>query len=501
MFAIAIYDTVNQKLTLIRDRMGIKPLYYFWDGKNLAFASELKALLKLQFIQNQKSINYSALNEFLLLGYTGIHESIYNNIYKLPAGSYLEIDANSFNISPFWEIKNKIQKETITDYYQAKETLHDLVEASVRYRLKSDVPYGTFLSGGIDSSLVTAVAQRNLTSRLKTFTIGFADSKYNESNHAKKVADFLGTDHTELLVTEQDAIRLTHSILDIYDEPFADSSAIPTMLVSQLARTQVTMTLSGDGGDELFMGYGAYTWAKRLENPFLATFRKPIAAGMSLGNDWFKRGAKVLNYNNSENIPSHIFSQEQGFFTRNEISKLLSKDFVKPINLIEYPKSLARNFSATENQAFFDMNYYLKEDLLTKVDRASMQFSLESRVPLLDYNIVEFALNVDESLKIKDNTQKYLLKQVLYDYVPAEMFQRPKWGFSIPLKTWLKTDLRFLITDYLNPTLIAKHGIFNQNMVQSIIDKFLQHEQDHLYTRVWAMILVQRFFEETYPKS
>lgn len=497
MFAIAWYDTVQQKLTLIRDRMGIKPLYYFWDGQNFAFASEIKALVQLPYIAQNTSLNKRALQEFLHVGYSGIEETFYTNIYKLAAGAALTIQNNSVTIEKFWDIHSKIQTEPITDYYQAKETLRDLVESSVRFRLKSDVPFGTFLSGGIDSSLVTAVAQRNVSGKLKTFTIAFADSKYNEAEHARKVANYLGTDHTELLVTQTDAIRLALDMLNVYDEPYADSSAIPTMMVSQLARSQVTMTLSGDGGDELFMGYGAYTWAQRLQNPWLHMARKPLSFAMKCGNDRYTRVAKLIDYPSDAHKPSHIFSQEQGFFSRGEIRELLADFEHDSIQIQEY-YNVARTLSARENQAFFDMNYYLREDLLTKVDRASMRYSLESRVPLLDYTIVEFALNVDESLKIKNNSHKYLLKQVLYDYVPAELFQRPKWGFSIPLQTWLRTDLQFLIHDYLREDCIKKHGIFNSRIVQEMVRKFLVHNHHHLYNRIWCMILVQRFMEENF---
>lgn len=497
MFAIALYDTIDKKLTLIRDRMGIKPLFYFWDGANVAFASEIKALLQLEHVRQNTGLNNRALQEFLHIGYSGTEETFYTNIYKLAAGSSLSIQNNVLTFETFWDIHAKIKKDTITNYFEAKETLRDLLEASVRFRLKSDVPYGTFLSGGVDSSLVTAIAQRNISSKLQTFTIAFADSKYNEAEHARKVANYLGTDHTELMVTQQDAIRLIHDILNVYDEPYADSSAIPTMMVSQLARAKVTMTLSGDGGDELFMGYGAYTWAQRLQNPILQTVRKPLAFAMKQGNNTLKRGANMIDYPNQDHKPSHIFSQEQGFFSRNEISQLLTEFKTDSIQLQEYAH-VARQLSVRENQAFFDMNYYLREDLLTKVDRASMRYSLESRVPLLDYNIVEFALNLDESLKIKDNTHKYLLKQVLYEYVPAELFQRPKWGFSIPLQTWLQTDLQFLIHDFLNTDCIKKHGIFKPSIVQSIVQKFLHHNHIHLYNRIWCMILVQRFMEENF---
>lgn len=499
MFAIAFYDTKEKKMLLIRDRMGVKPLYYFWDGTNFAFASEIKALLEFPFIKKNKSINYTALNEFLHLGYTGIEGTIYTNIYKVPAGSYIEVSENGINIQSYWSTYNYIQPETIDDFYSAKEILRDLVEQSVRYRLKSDVPYGTFLSGGIDSSLVTAVAQKNLSTRLNTFTIAFAENKYDESQYARQVAEYLGTNHTEMTVTQKDALNLIPSILDTFDEPFADSSAIPTMLVSKLAKTQATMILSGDGGDELFMGYGAYRWAERLQKQSIKLLHKPLSFFLRQGNSWSKRGGNVLNYTNTENIPSHIFSQEQCLFSRKEISSILNPDIVRDIHLNEYPE-VARTLSAAENQALFDMNYYLREDLLPKVDRSSMKYSLEVRVPLLDYTIVEFALNLNEKLKVHGDTQKYLLRQVLYDYVPSNLFVRPKWGFSIPLEKWLQTDLSFLIDDYLNDNLIRKTGIFNQKEVQKLVRKFRSGRNGYLYNRIWQVILIQKFITDKFNK-
>lgn len=499
MFAIAFYDTKEKKMLLIRDRMGVKPLYYFWDGTNFAFASEIKALLEFHFIKKNKSINYTALNEFLHLGYTGIEGTIYTNIYKVPAGSYIEVSENGINIQSYWSTYNCIQPETIDDLYSAKEILRDLVEQSVRYRLKSDVPYGTFLSGGIDSSLVTAVAQKNLSTRLNTFTIAFAENKYDESQYARQVAEYLGTNHTEMTVTQKDALNLIPSILDTFDEPFADSSSIPTMLVSKLAKTQATMILSGDGGDELFMGYGAYRWAERLQKQSIKLLYKPLSFLLRQGNSWSKRGGNVLNYTNTENIPSHIFSQEQCLFSRKEISSILNPDLVRDIHLNEYPE-VARTLSAGENQALFDMNYYLREDLLPKVDRSSMKYSLEVRVPLLDYTIVEFALNLNEKLKVHGETQKYLLRQVLYDYVPSNLFVRPKWGFSIPLEKWLQTDLSFLIDDYLNENLILKIGIFNPKEIRKLIRKFKNGRNGYMYNRIWQMILIQKFMIDKFNK-
>ncbi|MCQ2960618.1 MAG: asparagine synthase (glutamine-hydrolyzing) [Bacteroidales bacterium] len=496
MFAIAFYDSLEKELLLIRDRMGVKPLYYYWDGVNFAFASEIKALLQFDYINKNKSIEYNSINQFLHLGYTGTVNTIYKYIYKVPAGSYLELSENGLEIKTYWSTYEHVENKTFDDLYSAKEILRDLVEQSVRYRLKSDVPYGTFLSGGIDSSLVTAVAQRNLSSKLNTFTIAFAESKYDESKYAREIANFLGTNHTEMVVTQKEASEMIPTILDTFDEPFADSSAIPTMLVSKLAKTKATMVLSGDGGDELFMGYGAYNWAKRLENSSLNRLRMPIYLASRLGTSRVKRAGNVLAYPSESMKPSHIFSQEQCLFSRKEIKKILIPKFQSEICLPNEIADVQRRLSSSENQALFDMNYYLREDLLTKVDRSSMKYSLEVRVPLLDYNIVEFALNLNENLKLHNGTQKYLLRQVLYDYVPSNLFDRPKWGFSIPLCEWLHKDLHHLIDDYLNKQLILNVGVFNYKYVRSLVRRFDSGRNDCLYNRIWQIILVQKFICE-----
>ncbi|MBP5722586.1 MAG: asparagine synthase (glutamine-hydrolyzing) [Bacteroidales bacterium] len=373
MFAIALYDTLEKKMLLIRDRIGVKPLFYYWDGHNFAFASEIKALLELNFINKNKSVNYNALNHFLHVGYTGIEETIYSNIYRLPAGNYAEVSASGMEIKSYWSLQEHIEPQTIDELYSAKEILRDLVEQSVRYRLRSDVPYGTFLSGGIDSSLITAVAQRNLSSQLNTFTISFAENKYDESHYAKQVADYLGTNHTEMKVTYKEAAQLIPTILDVFDEPFSDSSAIPTMLVSKLAKTKATMILSGDGGDELFMGYGAYNWAQRLENQKIKNNKKLIALALRCGTSQTKRAACVFDYPDEAHLPSHIFSQEQYLFSRKEIPSVLNPEFVAEFSCPHEWTTAPRPLSSAENQSFFDIQSYLREDLLTKVDRSSMK--------------------------------------------------------------------------------------------------------------------------------
>jgi asparagine synthase (glutamine-hydrolysing) len=495
MFAIAIYDKLEKSMYFFRDRIGIKPLYYYWDGNNFAFASELKALKRSIFIQYNISINNVAVNEYLHLGYIPEPHSIYKNIYKFPAGSWAKLSCrgsssseHSFVIKKYWNINDKISSRLITDEHEAKEKLKELLISSVKYRMISDVPFGTFLSGGIDSSLVTAIAQSISSEPVKTFTIRFDDAKYDESPYAKALADYLGTNHHEYTVTEKDGLELIPELMDIYDEPFADSSAIPTLLVSKMAKQHVTMTLSGDGGDELFMGYGAYKWAERLNNPLIKSFRTPIRGALSLLSNRYQRAARLFENVPQEEICSHIFSQEQYLFSRSEIKKILKPEFYNKFSLDENYE-LARNMTPAERQSLFDLKYYLKDDLLVKVDRASMHYSLETRVPLLDYRIVEFAYNLHPSLRSRNGISKYLLKKVLYDFVPATYFDRPKRGFAVPLQRWMKNGM-------LNNGLenLGKSSFFNAFEIENLQKDFFGKGKDYLYNRVWQLILLRKFF-------
>lgn len=493
MFAIAIVDTSENILYLFRDRIGIKPIYYYWDGENFAFASELKALLKCSLIKNNISINKTAINEYLYLGYIPEPNSIYNNINKFPSASYAILKGKDLKINYYWKLTDKITSDVLDNECEAKKRLKELIISSVRYRLISDVPFGTFLSGGIDSSLVTAVAQSISYEPVNTFSIGFKESKYNEAGFAKNIAEHLKTNHHEFIVSEKDAIELIPSIPLVYDEPFADSSSIPTMLISQLARKYVTMTLSGDGGDELFMGYGSYKWAKRLSNPFIHLLRNPASSILSMGNNKCKRASKLFEYDNKDTLRSHIFSQEQYFFMQKEIKNLLNPDWYNEFSLNE-TISANRKLNPVEQQSFFDINYYLKDDLLVKVDRASMKHSLETRVPILDYRIVEFALNLSYDLKVNGNVQKYLLKEVLYDYIPESFFKRPKWGFALPMNKWLQTDLKYLFDLYLSKEVINKYGIVNYNYVENITKEFFSGN-NYLYNRLWNLISLHLWLE------
>jgi asparagine synthase (glutamine-hydrolysing) len=493
MFAIAIFDTLSEKLFLCRDRMGIKPIYYYQDETLIAFSSELKGILALR-PDISLSLDKDAVEEYLHLGYVPEPLTMCKEVKKFPSGHYAEISKSGFELHSYWNIADKILPETLKDEQSAKQQLKQLLNSAVRYRMISDVPFGTFLSGGIDSSLVTAIAQSNSDEPVNTFSIGFTESKHNEADYARQVAKHLGTRHHEFTVSEKDAIGMIDQMVDAYDEPFADSSGIPTMLVSRLAREHVTMTLSGDGGDELFLGYGSYTWAKRMSNPLVKAFRSPIHSVLSSLNDNRYRRA-AFHFQKSAHPLRHIFSQESYYFNELEVSRLLIGAKNKTV-VQETIVGLKRKLSPEEEQAFFDMRYYLKDDLLTKVDRATMQFSLETRVPLLDYRIVEFALNLDKSLKNKDGIQKYLLKEVLYDYVPKSFFDRPKWGFSIPLDKWLSTDLNYLIDQYTSKEMCEKYGLIRFEELDKYRQEF-KKGRTYLYNRLWQIILLHRHLEHT----
>jgi asparagine synthase (glutamine-hydrolysing) len=504
MFVIVIYDKQTRELFLFRDRIGIKPLYYYWDGKNFAFASELKSLALLKQIPHD--LHKGAIRSFLHLGYVPTPVSIYKAIHKLDSGCYMKVSENNMQTYRYWNIPSKLQPNVMEDKRMAMVKLSDLLISSVQYQLKSDVPFGIFLSGGIDSSLVTAHAVELSSVKVNTFSIGFEESRYDESQYARKVANYLGTSHHEFIVSYKDAIPLVDKMINIYDEPFADSSAIPTMLVSKLAKQHVTVVLSGEGGDELFFGYGFYKWAKRLNNPLVKLFHKPIGYALDkIPNNRYKRGAMLFEYSNLKNIRSHIFSQEQYYFSEEELGSLLTDDYNKDDSLIHHINSTLlaspiqhtrRHFTMMERQAIFDIYYYLKDDLLTKVDRASMQYAVETRVPYLDHRIVEFALNLSPHLKYNGQTTKYILKQILYQYVPKQFFERKKQGFSIPMNLWLTKELKYLVDDYLNKSIIEQYGIVNYEEVQKLKADFFTGK-NYIYNRLWLLIVLHKWLTQS----
>jgi len=500
MFTFAIYDNKENTVTLCRDHVGIKPLFYYADDSNVVFASELKAVKKV--MNDQLSVNSDAIPYFLHLGFIPEPLTIYTNTYKFPAAHFVQIQlkCNSFNnvskeILPFWKLEDTILPTVMSDELSAKKQLNDLLFDAVEKQLISDVPIGTFLSGGIDSSLVTAIAAKvSGNDKIKTFSIAIDDGKYNESKFARQVATHLHTDHHEFAVKEKEVMELVDTLIPAFDEPFADSSAFPTMMVSRLARKHVTVALSGDGGDELFHGYGMYAWAKRLSNPAMPLIKYPAYTASKLMGNKYQRAGNLYDYPNRNNITTHIFSQEQYYFKAQELQALLVNPAFNFSGINAQPAA-ARALSAAEQQSFWDFNHYLKDDLLVKVDRASMQYSLESRVPLLDYRLVAFAYNIAPELKMKAGKLKYLLKQVLCDYVPKEIFDRPKWGFSIPLAKWLKSDLKYLLDQYTSEAIITKYNVVNFAVVNKLKEQYL-NGTDYLFNRLWLIIVLHWWLEE-----
>ncbi len=494
MFAYAWYNRAEKNLQVYRDRLGVKPLYYYWDGNNFFFASELKVFKALRK-KIELKIDAQAVSSYFHCGYVGGDKSIYSNVSKLLPGHWLNVSQGKLSIHAYWKIEDKIQPKVFNDRAQIGFELKSLLESSVRYRMISDVPFGTFLSGGIDSSLVTAIAAQNTgNKKLNTFSIGFEEAAINESEYAAEVANYLGTNHHAFTVTEKDALEIVPLLNGIYDEPYADSSAIPTLLVSKLAKKHVTMVLSGDGGDELFHGYGAHLWANRLENSWLKYGKNLLSPLLDFGDSRKKRIARLFENPLEGNIQDHIFSQEQYLFSNRELKQVLSHPNFRAVKNIFEGKE-KRSFTPAELQSIHDLQHYLPDDLLVKVDRASMYYSLEAREPLLDYRLTEFALNLPPELKINGGIQKYILKEQLYQYIPKKFFQRKKQGFSIPLNKWLKNELRPLLDYYTEEQLTLKHGWLNVKAVADLKRRYLSGKEDYLYNRMWLIICFHQFLE------
>ncbi len=494
MFAIVIWDTQKEQLTIARDAVGIKPIYYFLENGNFAFGSELKTI---KCLVSNLGIRHNAIPYFLHLGYIPHPFSMYENVWKFPAGAYAQLILGekpaTLDFVQFWKVENKIKRQVISDELTAKKQLNQILSTAVEKQLISDVPIGTFLSGGIDSSIVTAIASKVSKEKVKTFSIAVVDGKVNEAPYAAAIAKHLGTEHHEMPIKEKDILEMVPGFMEVYDEPFADSSAFPTMLVSKLARQQVTVALSGDGGDELFMGYGFYTWAKRLHHPMVQLLHKSLYQASKLAPAYYQRAGKIFNYPLLENSKSHIFSQE--YFDENDLKQLLTnKNF--DFGTINANVPSGRILRAEEQQSFWDIENYLKDDLLVKVDRASMQFSLETRVPLLDNNVVEFSLNLDSNLKVKNGEAKYLLKEVLYDYVPKSFFDRPKWGFGIPLEKWFLTELSFLYNEYFSAEMIDRFKVIDLAYFLQLKTAFEKSQSASFKGKVWSIIVLNWWLDK-----
>ena len=463
-------------------------------GNQFAFASELKSLIQHPLIGKNLSTDSEAVALYLHLGYIPSPFSVYKQIRKFPQGSAGVFSKGKLTIKSWWKPEEHILKDLITDEQEAEERFEMLLNDSVKMRLASDVSNGTFLSGGIDSSIITAIAQSQCNGTLNTFSIGFKNNEHNEAPFARKISEQLGTKHHEFILEEQDALNLLPELNDIYDEPFADSSAIPSLLVSKMAKQHVNMALTGDGGDELFFGYGAYQWANRLSNPFSRMLKTPAALLLKAGSSRMERASWLFEYDSNNNLRSHIFSQEQHLFSEKEVMNIFMGS-VHNHELTDYEKDIvSRRLSPAELQALFDLKYCLPDDLLVKMDRASMHFSLETRAPLLDRRIIKFALNLSPDLKIKNGQSKYLLKKVLFKHIPKKLFQRPKWGFGIPLGQWMRTSMKTYIDDHLHSDKLAAYLPVKVDDIPAV--RKWKAGNDLYFNRVWQLVVLSRFLQK-----
>lgn len=474
MFAIALFDRETEEFYLVRDRIGKKPLYYWLEQGNLVFASELKPIMECPGFE--KKIRTEVLSRYLYHQYINAPDTIFENVSKLEPGSILRFSDGNINTWKFWDIKevyHRYKANPVEDYAQAKQELKDLLNRSVSLRMISDVPLGTFLSGGYDSSLITAIAQSLSPQPVKTYSIGFNEEKYNEAKYAKEVAEHLGTNHTELYISEKEMFDLVDSIPQYYDEPFADSSQIPTMLVSALAKKDVTVVLSGDGGDEFFCGYNVYDkigQAQKLDVLGAMTYGVCNLPGIRKLGILKKMPFSVQVI--SENRDKETKTQ---FGTSNYLETAYGMVKGEKIPILYRVEQAYREKNWQERRMLLDMDTYLPGDILCKVDRASMKYSLEARCPILDKDVMEYSYRLPHSFKYGGHVKKRILKDIAYDYIPKTLLDRPKVGFGVPLDKWLRGPLREQLLSMADRDLLIRQGIFDADYMCNMLDIYMEH--------------------------
>jgi asparagine synthase (glutamine-hydrolysing) len=509
MFAFAIYDEKSNTFFACRDRAGIKPFNYYYKNNLFLFGSELKVLY--QHPAYEKKINIDAVAAYMQVAYVPAPHCIFHDTYKLKPGHYLQIDLNTAQLTThqYWNVYDAYNKPALNiSFEEAKAETEKIITSACQYRMVSDVPVGVFLSGGYDSACVTALLQKNNTEKIKTFTIGVPDDGLNEAPYAKAVAAHLGTDHTEYYCTHKEAIDIIPDLPFYYDEPFADSSAIPTTLVSKIARQKVTVALSADAGDEVFAGYNRYEYLMKFGEkikkapPFL---RKAAAGVMNkipanaipyfkntyLFHQRYEKLKTFLQNPSDNNIMQNITMQ----MTQSELAQL----FIQPV------KNLPTAFDSTELKKEFysplsymmaiDYQTYLPDDILQKVDRATMSVSLEGREPFLDQRVIEWAAQLPNKYKYNNGNKKYILKEIVHQYIPKTMMDRKKMGFGIPISTWLQKDLKHFVDEYFDEAFIAKQGIFNNSEIQRIRHAFYNGKVERA-EKIWYILMFQMWYSK-----
>ncbi|MBN1617976.1 asparagine synthase (glutamine-hydrolyzing) [Candidatus Dojkabacteria bacterium] len=503
MFVIVIYDKALDKLLIYRDRAGVKPIFYYWHDGLFMFASELKSL----FIHSrfQSEIDRNALLLYFDFGYIPSPYSIFQHTFKVEPGKFLVLDIKKKELflERYWTIDDFYSKAKYSfDYHEAKERVKDLLIKSCDYRMVADVPVGIFLSGGYDSSTVTALLQKDKTEQLKTFTIGFEEGN-NEAPYAKKIAQYLGTDHSEYTFTTREAQDIIPELSYYYDEPFADSSAIPTKLVSKLARNRVKVALSADGGDELFAGYTDYSKLdKQLEflnkipvqlnfvlRPSLLFISGLLSNSHSEIKHKLRSVAITLNSNKIKRAIElrRVSYSLPHYYHKNLFSSVLNRYKTK------YDDELSNIGSVLEIALAIDYDMYLQNDIMTKVDRASMSVSLEGREPLLDHRLFEFVAQLPNEYKYNRLETKRILKDISHEYIPKELLERPKAGFSLPIYNWLRGDLQYLIDEYLDEKSISESNLFNTDFVREQVILF-NKDRFHYKPIIWKLLMFQMWY-------
>ena len=474
MFAIALYDREINTLYLVRDRMGKKPLYYWQDEDNLVFASELKPIMETPGFVGK--IRSEILPRFLFQQCINGPDTVYENVYKLNPGSILAYENGNIKIWKYWDVAKTYEKmsaKPVTDYGQAKEELKNLLRKAVADRMISDVPLGAFLSGGYDSSLITAIAQEQSKEPVKTFCIGFNEEKYNEAKYAKEVAKYLGTNHTETYISEKEMFELVESIPEFYDEPFADSSQIPSMLVAKLAKEKVTVALSGDGGDEFYCGYNIYDNVKQAQ-------LLDGLGGMVYGL------CQLPGFKQAQMFEKLPFKVRVIAGNRNKESKTQfgASSYIETANKMVLGQGISCHYEQESNyevkdwqikRMLLDMDTYLPADILCKVDRATMKYSLEARCPILDKDVMEYSYRLPHSFKYEKGIKKRILKDIAYDYIPKELLDRKKVGFGVPLDKWMRGPLKEQLLAYSDKDFLLRQGIFDAKYTSDIVRWYLKN--------------------------
>ena len=509
MFALAVWDRLGRTAWLARDRMGEKPLCYHADVDGLTFASDMTALRRAPNMPD--GLSQEALSLYFRLGYVPAPHSIHKHVSKLPPGHILTWRAGSEPVvRSFWTLNDVVERgrrNRVADSPVAVEALDQLLREAVGEQMVADVPLGAFLSGGIDSSLVTGIMQRLSDRPVRTFTLGFQAPEFNEAEHALSVARHLGTNHTEYYVTEADAQAIVPQLGAMFDEPFADASQIPTYLISQMARRHVTVCLTGDGGDEMFGGYVRYPGVPRLWNaihrwPFrraagaclraapLGLVEKLLGFLGPIANQYTARGKLAPSLRRAADWLAAASQDELYELTMTAWSEPDSLLIDAPTQIAPWRPLMPAFDEALEQMSWRDSVDYLPGDILCKVDRATMANSLESRAPLLDARVAEFAWQTPPAMKLRDGKGKWLLRQVLYRYVPEELVERPKMGFSVPQHAWLTGALRDWAEDLLNPSLIRRQGVLRPDRVARTWEQYLEGDSS-LNHKVWTLLMFQ----------